>query len=115
MTDLVGVTDRRLERITTLVDPGSFTEFGSQVRHHVHAFDMQRKRPAGDGVVTGMARVNGRPVAVFSQDPSALGGSLGEMHAAKIARLLDKAERGRTPIVGLLDSGGARIQEGVAA
>ena len=115
MTDLVGVADRRLERISTLVDPGSFTEFGSQVRHHVHAFDMQRKRPAGDGVVTGMARVNGRPVAVFSQDPSALGGSLGEMHAAKISRLLDKAERGRTPVVGLLDSGGARIQEGVAA
>ena len=105
----------RLERISTLVDPGSFTEFGSQARHRVHAFDMQRKRPAGDGVVTGTARVNGRPVAVFSQDPTALGGSLGEMHAAKISRLLDKAERARTPVVGLLDSGGARIQEGVAA
>jgi propionyl-CoA carboxylase beta chain len=76
---------------------------------------MQRKRPAGDGVVTGTARINGRPVAVFSQDPSALGGSLGEVHAAKITRLLDTASRARTPVIGLLDSGGARIQEGVGA
>ena len=108
-------TAGRLERITALVDDGSFTEFGSAARHRVHAFDMQRKRPAGDGVITGTARVNGRPAAVFSQDPTSLGGSLGEMHASKISQLLARAERGRMPVVGLLDSGGARIQEGVAA
>jgi acetyl-CoA carboxylase carboxyltransferase component len=76
---------------------------------------MQRKRPAGDGVVTGLARVDGRQVALFSQDPTALGGSLGAMHAQKIARMLDHASRARVPVIGLLDSGGARIQEGVAA
>ena len=113
--DQVDLRDPRLARIDALVDADSFTEFGSQARHRVHAFDMQRKRPAGDGVVTGTARINGRPVAVFSQDPSALGGSLGETHAAKISRLLDKAQRSRSPIIGLLDSGGARIQEGVGA
>ncbi|MPZ71878.1 MAG: methylmalonyl-CoA carboxyltransferase [Nitriliruptorales bacterium] len=115
MTDVVDVRDQRLARVDALVDTGTFTEFGSQARHRVHAFEMQRKRPAGDGVVTGTARINGRPVGIFSQDPKSLGGSLGEMHAAKISRLLDKAARGRLPVVGLLDSGGARIQEGVAA
>ena len=111
----VVVDDPRLARIAALVDAGTFAEFGSQARHQVHAFDMQRKRPAGDGVVTGTARINGRPAGVFAQDPSSLGGSLGETHAAKIARLLDQAARGHFPVVGLLDSGGARIQEGVAA
>ena len=105
----------RLARITRLTDPGTFVEFGSQARHRTHAFEMQRKRPAGDGVVTGTARINGRSAAVFSQDSSALGGSLGEVHAAKIARLLDRAGRARIPVIALLDSGGARIQEGVAA
>jgi propionyl-CoA carboxylase beta chain len=104
-----------LARVRALVDPGSFTEFGSEARHRVHAFDMQRKRPAGDGVVTGVATVHGRPVGLFAQDPTALGGSLGEVHAHKIARILDHAGRARCPVVGLLDSGGARIQEGVAA
>ena len=113
--DVTPLRDDRLARITALVDAGTFTEFGSAARHGVHAFDMQRKRPAGDGVVTGTARVNGRPVGVFAQDPTALGGSLGETHAAKISQLLAKAERARTPIIGLLDSGGARIQEGVGA
>jgi len=111
----VDVAADRLARVHALTDEGTFTEFGSQARHRVHAFDMQRKRPAGDGVVTGTGRVNGRVVNVFSQDPTALGGSLGEMHATKIARLLDQAQRARSPVVGLLDSGGARIQEGVAA
>ena len=115
MTSTAAAALGRLERVELLVDPGTFTEFGSAARHRTHAFDMQRKRPAGDGVVTGTARLNGRPVAVFSQDPSALGGSLGEVHAGKISQLLAKAERARTPIVGLLDSGGARIQEGVGA
>jgi acetyl-CoA carboxylase carboxyltransferase component len=102
-------------RVRTLVDPGSFTEFGSQARHRTTAFDMQRKRPAGDGVVTGIARIDGRPVGVFAQDPMVLGGSLGEVHASKIARIVAWAGRARTPVVGLIDSGGARIQEGVAA
>jgi acetyl-CoA carboxylase carboxyltransferase component len=98
-----------------LCDTGSFEEFGSRARHQVTAFGMGAKRPAGDGVVTGSARVSGRPVGVFAQDPSALGGSLGELHAAKISRVLDQAERARNPVVGLLDSGGARIQEGVGS
>jgi acetyl-CoA carboxylase carboxyltransferase component len=102
-------------RIAVLADTGSFEEFGSQARHQVTAFGMDAKRPAGDGVVTGSARVSGRHVGVFAQDPTALGGSLGELHAAKIARVLDRAERARTPVVGLLDSGGARIQEGVGS
>ena len=107
--------DPARERLRLLVDDGSFLEFGSRARHHVHAFGMQAKRPEGDGVVTGTALVDGRPVALFSQDPTSLGGSLGEVHAAKIAETLDRAARGRMPSVGLLDSGGARIQEGVAA
>jgi acetyl-CoA carboxylase carboxyltransferase component len=102
-------------RINALVEAGSFHEFGSQARHHVIAFGMQDKRPAGDGVVTGTATVDGRQVGVFAQDPTVLGGSLGEIHAGKIARLLDHAGRARVPVIGLLDSGGARIQEGVAA
>ena len=105
----------RLARVRALVDEGSFTELGSQARHRTHAFDMQRKRPSGDGVVTGTGSIHGRPIALFSQDPTALGGSLGEVHASKIARMLDLAARARSPVVGLLDSGGARIQEGVAA
>ncbi|MGH3938240.1 MAG: acyl-CoA carboxylase subunit beta [Pseudonocardiaceae bacterium] len=103
------------KRIDALVDPESFEEFGSGVRHRVASFGMAHKRPAGDGVITGYATVDGRPIGVFAQDPSALGGSLGEMHAAKIASLMGYAERTRTPVVGLLDSGGARIQEGIAA
>ena len=102
-------------RIDTLADDGSFVEFGSQARHHVTAFGLADKRPDGDGVVTGTVTVDGRPVALFAQDPTALGGSLGEVHAQKIAMVQDKASRGRIPVVGLLDSGGARIQEGVAA
>ncbi|MDR8411806.1 acyl-CoA carboxylase subunit beta [Nonomuraea sp. 3-1Str] len=102
-------------RIDTLTDPDSFVEFGSQARHRVTAFGMHARRPAGDGVVTGHATIDGRPIGVFAQDPSALGGSLGEMHAAKIEAVLRQAERARMPVVGLLDSGGARIQEGLAA
>ena len=113
-----GAADRHAPdrgRIAALVDRDSFTEVGSRARHRVSAFGMERKRPAGDGVVTGSARVSGRPVEVFAQDPTALGGSLGEVHAAKIAAGLDRAARVGCPVVGLLNSGGARIQEGVAA
>jgi propionyl-CoA carboxylase beta chain len=76
---------------------------------------MAAKRPPGDGVITGSARIDGRPAGIFAQDPKQLGGSLGEVHAAKIAAVLDFASRTRVPVVGLLDSGGARIQEGVGA
>ena len=102
-------------RIDALVDPGSFTEFGSQATHRATAFGMDRRRPAGDGVVTGYARIDNRPVGLFAQDSAVLGGSLGEVHAAKITQVLRYAGRARTPVVGLIDSGGARIQEGVAA
>jgi propionyl-CoA carboxylase beta chain len=103
------------KHIEQLVDPGSFVEFGSRAAHRVTAFGMARKRPPGDAVVTGIARIDDRPVALFAQDPSSLGGSLGEVHAAKIGRMADWAVRVRAPLVGLLDSGGARIQEGVSA
>ncbi len=112
---VIDVRADRLARVSSLTDPGTFNELGSQARHRVHAFEMQGKRPPGDGVVTGTARIDNRPVTLFAQDPTALGGSLGEMHATKIARILDHAARAKTPVVGLLDSGGARIQEGVAA
>jgi propionyl-CoA carboxylase beta chain len=102
-------------RIGLLADPASFEEFGSQARHRVTAFAMAERRPPGDGVVTGSARVGGRPVGVFAQDPTVLGGSLGELHASKIVRVLDYAERAAAPVIGLLDSGGARIQEGVGS
>lgn len=102
-------------RLEALADPASFHEFGSQAKHHVTSFGMADKRLAGDGVVTGLGRLQGRPVGLFAQDPTVLGGSLGEIHAGKISRVLDHALRARCPVVGLLDSGGARIQEGVAA
>lgn len=117
MTDIAAPPQRpdARSRIDTFADDGSFVEFGSQARHHVTAFGLDAKRPDGDGVVTGTVTVDGRPVSLFAQDPTALGGSLGEVHAEKIAMVMDKASRARIPVVGLLDSGGARIQEGVAA
>ncbi|MDH2428330.1 acyl-CoA carboxylase subunit beta [Sphaerisporangium sp. TRM90804] len=107
--------ENALARVHLMADAGSFEEFGGQARHRATAFGMAARRPAGDGVVTGAARVDGRPVGLYAQDPSVMGGSLGETHASKIARVLDYAERVRAPAIGLLDSGGARIQEGVAA
>jgi acetyl-CoA carboxylase carboxyltransferase component len=109
------VSAARSARLDALVDPGSFREFGSRAKHRITAFGMEAKRPAGDGVITGTARIDGRPAGIFAQDPRQLGGSLGEMHATKIAAVLDHAARTRVPVVGLLDSGGARIQEGVGA
>jgi acetyl-CoA carboxylase carboxyltransferase component len=104
-----------LSRVCSLTDAGSFVEWGSQARHRETQFGMANKRPAGDGVVTGIATVDGRDIAIFAQDSRVIGGSLGETHAQKITRMLDHAERSRVPVVGLLDSGGARIQEGVGA
>jgi propionyl-CoA carboxylase beta chain len=104
-----------MHHLLALADQDSFTELGSQAVHQCTAFDMARRRPPGDGVVTGIGTLAGRPVAMFAQDPKVLGGSLGETHAAKIVRIMQWAGRARMPVVGLLDSGGARIQEGVGA
>ncbi len=103
------------ERIELLVDQGSFVEFDEYVRHRATAFGMDRTRPYGDSVVTGTGTVHGRPIAVYAQDFSTFGGSLGEAAGAKIVKMMAFAQRGGMPIVGMLDSGGARIQEGVTA
>jgi propionyl-CoA carboxylase beta chain len=101
------------ERIQYLLDEESFSEQGLLVRTRATEFDLQKKAPAGDGVITGFGKIAGRDVAVFAQDFTALGGSLGLAHAQKICRLMDAALEARVPVIGLLDSGGARIQEGV--
>jgi len=101
------------ERIQILTDPGSFSENNFFVEHRSSEFGLDNKKFGGDGVVTGFGKINGRPVAVYSQDFTVLGGSLGEMHGRKIAELMDKAIQNKIPIIGINDSGGARIQEGV--
>jgi propionyl-CoA carboxylase beta chain len=101
------------ERIEILVDPGSFQEVGMFVEHNCHDFDMPDKKFYGDGVVTGHGTINGRLVFVYSQDFMVLGGSLGYQHAQKIARLIQKAIDVGAPLIGINDSGGARIQEGI--
>jgi len=103
------------ERIAYLLDEGSFHELDSFVKHRCADFGMGEKEIAADGVVTGYGKVEGRPVYVFAQDFTALGGSMGEMNAKKICKLMDMAKRVGAPVVGLNDSGGARIQEGVDA
>lgn len=103
------------ERIALLLDEGSFEEWGAFVQHQSSEFGMAESRPPGDGVVTGHGLINGRPAFVFSQDFTVLGGTLGEAHAAKICRIMDEAMKVGVPLIGLNDSGGARIQEGVAA
>ncbi len=101
------------ERIEVLLDPDSFEEYGLYVEHRCSDFGMETKKHAGDGVVTGQGTINGRLVFVYSQDFTVMGGSLGEAHAKKICRIMDKAMEIGAPIVGINDSGGARIQEGV--
>eukprot|EP00271_Cylindrocystis_brebissonii_P011500 TRINITY_DN29341_c0_g1_i1.p1 TRINITY_DN29341_c0_g1~~TRINITY_DN29341_c0_g1_i1.p1 ORF type:complete len:592 (+),score=93.39 TRINITY_DN29341_c0_g1_i1:600-2375(+) len=103
------------ERIAALVDEGSFEEMGQLVQHRCTDFGMEDKKFLGDGVVTGSGRINGRPVFVFSQDFMVFGGSLSETHAMKICKLMDKAMVTGAPVIGLNDSGGARIQEGVVS
>lgn len=103
------------ERVELLVDPGSFVEFDEYVRHRTTAFGMDRSRPYGDSVVTGVGTINGRTVAVYSQDFSTFGGSLGEVAGEKIVKIMEFALAGGMPCIGILDSGGARIQEGVVA
>ena len=103
------------ERIDLLLDKGSFTETDPLARHRAHEFGMDRKRPPGDGVVTGFGTVEGRKVFVFSQDFTVFGGSLGEVMAEKICKVMDLATQTGCPIIGINDSGGARIQEGAAS
>ncbi len=101
------------ERIHLLLDEGSFHETGVFVRHRSHEMGMDRFRPVGDGIITGCGRVDGRQVYVFAQDFTVFGGSMSEANARKICRLMDQALENGCPVIGLNDSGGARIQEGV--
>jgi propionyl-CoA carboxylase beta chain len=103
------------ERIDLLLDPGSFVEIDRFVEHRSTNFGLENKRIPGDGVVTGHGTIEGRAVNVFSQDFTVFGGSLSEAHAEKLCKLLDLSMASGVPIVGLNDSGGARIQEGVAS
>ena len=103
------------ERLEILLDDGSFEELGMFVRHQSTDFGLEKNRPAGDGVVTGYGTVDGRLVYVYSQDFTVFGGSLGRSHADKIVRILQLAQENGAPVIGLNDSGGARIQEGVVS
>src|ERR1700686_4687712 len=103
------------ERIELLVDPGSFTELDAFAVHRTEAFGMGEKKIAGDGVVTGYGTVDGRELFIFSHDASVFGGSLGEVFAEKVCKVMDLAVRAGRPCVGINDSGGARIQEGVVS
>jgi propionyl-CoA carboxylase beta chain len=103
------------ERLELLLDEGSFNEWDMFVEHRCTDFGMEEQRVPGDGVVTGHGTINGRAVFVFSQDFTVFGGSLSEAHAEKICKVMDMAMRAGTPLIGLNDSGGARIQEGVAS
>jgi len=101
------------ERLDLLFDPGSFRELDMFVQHRCDNFGMEKIEIPSDGVITGHGMVDGRPVFAFSQDFTSRGGSLGEMHAAKICKVMDLALKSGLPLVGIQDSGGARIQEGV--
>jgi acetyl-CoA carboxylase carboxyltransferase component len=103
------------ERVDLLLDPGSFHELDLFVQHRATLFGMDKTHVPADGVITGHGTVNGRPVCVFSQDFTSMGGTLGEMHAKKICKVMDLAMKSGVPVVGFDDSGGARIQEGVDA
>lgn len=103
------------ERIDYFFDPQSFVELQGYVTHHSDSFGLDKKKFFTDGVITGFGTVNGRTVYIFSQDFTVLGGSLGEMHAKKIVNVMDLALKAGCPIVGLNDSGGARIQEGISS
>src|SRR4030081_1686715 len=103
------------ERVALLLDEGTFEELDKFVTHRCDDFGMRDERPPGDGFVTGYGRVDGRQVFAFAQDFTVFGGSLSETNAAKIVKIMDLAMKLGAPIVGLNDSGGARIQEGVAS
>ncbi len=103
------------ERIALLIDDGSFEEIGMLVTHRSYDFGLEKQKFLGDGVVTGHGKINGREVFVFSQDFTVFGGSLSEAHAEKICKIMDMAMKVGIPVIGLNDSGGARIQEGVVS
>jgi propionyl-CoA carboxylase beta chain len=103
------------ERIELLVDEGSFDELDMFVKHRARDFGLDKQNYPGDGVVTGFAKIDGRPIALFSQDFTVFGGSLSEAHAEKIVKVMNMAMKAGIPVVGLNDSGGARIQEGVVS
>ena len=103
------------ERIHFLIDEGSFEEIGMLVTHRAIDFGMEKEKYPGDGVVTGYGKINGRLIYVFAQDFTVFGGSLSETHAQKICRIMDLAMQNGAPVIGLNDSGGARIQEGVVS
>ena len=103
------------ERVELLLDEGSFEEFDMFVAHRCTDFGMAADRPSGDGVVTGWGTVNGRLIYVYAQDFTVFGGSLSETHARKICKIMDMAIQNGAPVIGMADSGGARIQEGVAS
>ena len=103
------------ERIEILIDEGTFEELDMFVEHRAVDFGMEEQKIPGDGVVTGYGKINGRLVYVFSQDFTVFGGSLSEAHAEKICKVMDLAVQNGAPLIGLNDSGGARIQEGVVS
>src|SRR6266567_1572988 len=103
------------ERLDVLLDPGSLVELDRFVTHRSTDFGLAEQKVLGDGVVTGYGRIDGRLIYVFSQDFTVFGGSLSEAHAEKICKVMDLAVQNGAPVVGLNDSGGARIQEGVAS
>ena len=103
------------ERVEKLLDPGSFQELDTFVRHRTSEFGMEKNKPWGDAVVTGHGTIDGRPVCVFSQDFTVFGGSLGEVMAEKMCKVMDLAAKIGCPVIGINDSGGARIQEGVVS
>jgi propionyl-CoA carboxylase beta chain len=103
------------ERLHFLIDEGTFEEIGMFVTHRASEFGLEREKYLGDGVVTGYGKINGRLVYVFSQDFTVFGGSLSETHAEKICKIMDLALKNGAPVIGLNDSGGARIQEGVVS
>ncbi len=103
------------ERVEQLLDPDSFVEIDRYTRHRAYGSGLENNRPWGDGVITGHGTIDGRPVCVFSQDFTVFGGSLGEVFAEKICKVMDLAVRMGCPVIGINDSGGARIQEGVVS
>jgi acetyl-CoA carboxylase carboxyltransferase component len=101
------------DRINSLLDKDSFHEYDLFVQHDARDFGMEKKELHGDGVITGTGALNGNPISIFAQDFTVVGGSLGRMHAGKITKIMDHALKMRMPLIGINDSGGARIQEGV--
>src|ERR1700693_2980300 len=103
------------ERVALLLDEGTFEELDKYVTHRCEDFGMQDQRPPGDGIVSGFGRIDGRLAYVFAQDFTVFGGSLSETNALKICKIMDLAVRNVAPVIGLNDSCGARMQEGVAS